>query len=102
MEEAEAGKAESKKRRGPTDGVKAILRARPGIIQAIIKQAREGSYQHAKFLFEYAGIANAETPAAEAEPQQSLAALLLEKLQIETEEQAAERRAREDATPSVL
>ena len=89
-------------KRGPTDGRKAILRARPGIIRALLKQARQGSWQHAKFLFEYAGVAHSDPPGQEAEPEQSLAALLLEKLQIETEEQAAERRAREAASPPVL
>ncbi len=63
------------------DPAQAVERALPDIVGALITQAREGSYQHAKFLFEFAGIASFPQPAGEGE--ESLAALLIRELQLE-------------------
>ena len=63
------------------DPVQEVQRALPDIVDALIKQAKEGSHQHAKFLFEFAGIASFPQPAAEGE--ESLAALLFRELQLE-------------------
>ena len=63
------------------DPVQAVERALPGIVKALIKQAAEGSHQHAKFLFEFAGIGN--QPPASAPEEESLAALLFRELQLE-------------------
>ncbi|HUK86648.1 MAG TPA: hypothetical protein VLT85_03210 [Terriglobales bacterium] len=63
------------------DPVQAVKRALPGIVNAIIEQAEQGSYQHAKFLFEFAGIGN--QPPASAPEEESLAALLFRELQLE-------------------
>ena len=41
-----------------------ILAAAPAITDALITEAREGSYQAAKFLFEFAGLMQAPVPAA--------------------------------------
>lgn len=63
------------------DPARAVERALPDIVDALITQAREGSHQHARFLFEFAGIARFPQPAAEEE--ESLAALLIRELQLE-------------------
>ena len=63
------------------DPAQAVKRALPGIVGALIEQAEQGSYQHARFLFEFAGIAN--LPPAEAPEEESLAALLFRELQLE-------------------
>jgi hypothetical protein len=63
------------------DPAQAVERALPDIVAALIKQAEQGSYQHAKFLFELAGIGNLQQPSAPEE--ESLAALLFRELQLE-------------------
>ncbi len=63
------------------DPAQAVTRAMPGIVNALIAQAEQGSYQHARFLFEFAGIAGCAPPVAPEE--ESLAALLLRELQFE-------------------
>ncbi len=64
--------------------VAAIVSASPKIIQAQIEKASEGSYLHARLLFEFAGLSGAlGSPAAEQD--HSLARLLLQQLQIEDE-----------------
>ena len=63
------------------DPAQAVARALPGIVSALIEQAEQGSHQHAKFLFEFAGIAGFPHPQAEGE--ESLAALLFRELQLE-------------------
>lgn len=75
--------AGKRRRRRAGDGVAQILKARKAIIDALIEHAKKGSYLHAKFLFDYARISQAEDPDSEREV--SLAELLLEKLQIETD-----------------
>lgn len=69
----------------------AIVASAPTIVEEVIKKAKEGSYLHAKFLFELAEIAPpSQSPAdAEASPAQdhspehglSLAQLLLSRLE---------------------
>ena len=72
-----------KPKRAPAafDPAQAVERALPGIVKALIKQAEEGSHQHAKFLFEFAGVGS--LPQAAAPEQESLAALLFRELQLE-------------------
>ncbi len=68
--------------------VAAIVRACPEIIQAQIEKASEGSYLHARLLFDFAGLSGAlGSPAAEQD--HSLARLLLQQLQIEDEAEDA-------------
>ena len=58
------------------------LQATPEIVDALIKQAKGGSYQHAKFLFEFV---QAEAPREKEDddlPGPSLAEILLERLQL--------------------
>ncbi len=57
-----------------------VLRRLPKIVDSIIEKAEAGSYLHASFLFEFAGIAPAP-PEEASEP--SLAALLFERLGLE-------------------
>ncbi|HYX69789.1 MAG TPA: hypothetical protein VE825_11695 [Terriglobales bacterium] len=63
------------------DPAQAIEHALPGIVRALIKRAEQGSHQHAKFLFEFAGMGS--LPPAEAAGEESLAALLFRELQLE-------------------
>ncbi len=58
-----------------------ILQAFPDIIAAQIAAARDGSHQHAKFLCEFAGL-SAALATDSAAPDDSLARLLLDRLQI--------------------
>lgn len=59
---------------------RAIRQAAPEVVRRVIDKAREGSYLHAKFLFELAGLDlqrdAKDVPAGE----ESLAALLLREL----------------------
>jgi len=59
------------------DAVQAVERAALTIVKALIQQAQGGSYLHARFLFEFAGLAPAAAGPAEGE---SLASLLLRQL----------------------
>ena len=63
------------------DPAQAVEHALPDIVDALIVQAKKGSYQHARFLFEFAGIGNLPQPSAPEE--ESLAALLFRELQLE-------------------
>ncbi len=69
------------------DGVAEIRNMRGPVIRANIAKALEGSYLHMRALFEYAGLwpAAATADAAEA----SLAALLLERLELESRQAQA-------------
>ncbi len=60
--------------------VNSVLRAARDIIQNVIVQAKQGNYQPAKFLFEFAGIAEPlpDTDEAAAARQKSLAEILLQ------------------------
>ena len=63
------------------DAVIQIQEARNAIIAAVIERAKQdGSYQHAKWLFEFGGIVPAGQSSPEDEP--SLLRLLLDQLQI--------------------
>ncbi len=57
------------------------MRHWPGIIQAVVDKALEGSHQHAKYLGEQAGFPVAPASPAASEDE-SLAALLLKHLEI--------------------
>jgi hypothetical protein len=57
-------------------------------MQAQIAEAQDGSHQHAKFLCEFAGLSGA-LAAPEAAQEDSLARLLLDKLQIGNEDAEA-------------
>jgi len=63
------------------DPARAVDQAMPDIVKALIAQAKQGSHQHARFLFEFAGIGSFPRPQAEGE--ESLAALLFRELQLE-------------------
>ena len=65
--------------------LEAIRQEKDAIVEALILQARKGSYLHAKFLFDFAGLSHASDE-EQAAHQQSLAELLLEKLELEPEE----------------
>jgi hypothetical protein len=67
-----------------------ILEAHPEIIDALIEQAKKGSYQHAKFLFDLVDTTPAKQAEEESLPGPSLAEILLERLQIIEAENAAE------------
>jgi hypothetical protein len=43
---------------------KLIINAAPSITQAVIEQAKEGSYLHARMLFDFAGLTAAQAPEA--------------------------------------
>ncbi len=55
----------------------AVVRAAPAIVRAVIEQAKQGSYLHAKFLFDFAHISGATPPTADG----ALVALLLKELE---------------------
>ncbi len=74
-------KAATKPRARPQDPARTIEQALPEIVDALIAEAKQGSYQHARFLFEFAGLGGFPRPPAEEE--ESLAALLLRELQVE-------------------
>ncbi len=61
--------------------IAAILRATDDILESHIKNAKQGSYQHAKFLFDFAGLPSAQTQSAP--EQESLASILLKRLEVD-------------------
>ena len=68
--------------RPPRPALQAIREDVDEIIEALLLKAKRGSYLHAKFLFDYAGLGSASDEARAAH-EQSLAELLLEKLDLE-------------------
>ncbi len=62
----------------------AIVCACPEIVEAQIAKAREGSYLHARLLFDFAGLSGA-LGAPDSAADDSLARVLLRELQIEDE-----------------
>jgi hypothetical protein len=68
-------------RRPARPALQAIREDKDQIVEAMLAEARQGSYLHAKFLFEFAGISSADDE-GNAAHQQSLAELLLEKLEL--------------------
>jgi hypothetical protein len=64
-----------------------VIDEMPKIIDAIIKKALDGSYQHAKFLLDFAG----SEPAAQAAggDEESLAAMLIKELREGTPPESA-------------
>lgn len=57
----------------------AVEQAAPDIVEALIEQAKQGSYLHAKFLFDFAGLSPPPIETGE----DSLASRLLRVLEIE-------------------
>ena len=66
----------------PRDALSTIRGAELDIVDAVVAKAREGSYLHAKFLFDYAGMTRAGDP-PQSEP--SLAQVLLQRLGLDPE-----------------
>jgi len=66
----------------PPDALSAIRGAELDIVNAVILKARQGSYVHAKFLFDYAGMSRADG-SLPSEP--SLAQVLLQRLGLDPE-----------------
>ena len=67
-----------------------VLTAAPAIVDALIAKAAEGSYQHAKFLFDFANTAPVRQKDDEDDiPGPSLAEILIERLKIIEAEDAA-------------
>jgi len=56
-----------------------VIEALPEIVTKLIDKAKEGSYQHAKFLLDFAGSGPADDSGADAHDD-SLAALLMKEL----------------------
>jgi len=59
-----------------------VVDALPEIVRSLIKKAKEGSYQHAKFLFDFASGGASETDGASGNDD-SLAAFLMKELKEE-------------------
>lgn len=74
--------AEAPPARAPRPALQAIREDVDEIIEALLLKAKKGSYLHAKFLFDYAGLSSASDDQRAAH-EQSLAELLLEKLALE-------------------
>ncbi len=71
------------------DALTAIREAKNEIVVALIQQAKRGSYLHAKFLFEFAGITDAGDEAADNFSEDALVKFFVEQLRIEEPEAAA-------------
>lgn len=56
-----------------------VVTALPDIVRSLIEKAKEGSYQHAKFLFDFASSGPA-SDVADTAADDSLAALLMKEL----------------------
>lgn len=69
--------------------VAAVFGALDRIVKAMIDKAAEGSHLHAELLFDFAGISAASLPAEMGAEPQSLAQLLMEKLDRMAEESAS-------------
>lgn len=80
-------------------GQQRVLDAYPEIIDALVAEAKEGSCQHAKFLFDLVQAAPEKKRDQEDDdnPGPSLAEILLERLQTLEEEDAAARLSAESA-----
>lgn len=64
-------------------GEQKILQAHPKIVDALIEQARKGSYQHAKFLFDLVDAVPTRPKDDDGEvPGPSLAEIVMERLQL--------------------
>jgi hypothetical protein len=73
-----------KKRQDAADGAledarDEVVEALPEIVRSLINKAKEGSYQHAKFLFDFASSGSA-AGSDNADNDDSLAALLMKEL----------------------
>ncbi len=81
----------------PGDVVSTIRGAELAIVDAVITKALEGSYQHAKFLFDYAGLSHQPTPDDDGP---SLAQVLLERLGLYEELPRKEMTSSDDGSPA--
>ena len=70
---------------------RAIREAAPDVVKQVIAKAMEGSYLHAKFLFELAGIDLRQSAQEEGESGESLAQYLLRELRESVQESQPER-----------
>lgn len=59
---------------------RSIRESAPEVVRKVIDKAKEGSYLHAKFLFDFAGLDLKQGPAEDAGDHESLAAYLLREL----------------------
>jgi len=69
--------------------VAAVLGALDEIVKTMIARAQEGSYLHAKLLFDLAGISGASLPPEAGAEEPSLTRMLMEKLDQMAEETAS-------------
>ena len=76
-------------RRPARPALQAIREDKDEVIEAMLREAKKGSYLHAKFCFDFAGITAAD-PAAVAEQQKSLAQYLIDQLDLEPENEPAD------------
>jgi len=65
----------------PRPALQAIREDQDEIVEALLAQAKKGSYLHAKFLFEYGGLSSASDE-ERALHEQSLAEMLIERLRV--------------------
>lgn len=84
-----AEELDAQPRRPARPALQAIREDKDQVIEAMLIEARNGSYLHAKFCFDFAGITAAD-PAAVAEQQKSLAQYLIDRLDLEPEDEPAE------------
>lgn len=80
---------EPEPRRPARPALQAIREDKDEVIEAMLREAKKGSYLHAKFCFDFAGITAAD-PAAVAEQQKSLAQYLIDQLDLEPENEPAD------------
>ena len=76
-----------------------VIQEMPNIIDAIILKALDGSYQHAKFLLDFA-TGEDDTPAPAASDEQSLAALLMQEFRESASVSKAESEAEAGSQPA--
>lgn len=91
-EETTGKRAPKKKRRRkppltPTEKVRKsqqeVLRSMPEIVTGVCNEAKGGNHNAAKFVFDFARITELQTPLEEPPSQDSLAGILLDKLQVD-------------------
>jgi hypothetical protein len=77
----------STKQERPSDAIsleeelnQTIRQAAPGVVAKVLEKAREGSYLHAKFLFDLAGLDLKRTEDDEESDGESLASFLMKEL----------------------
>lgn len=73
-----------------SDAVLRVMKAVPIILDKLIEQAKGGSYQHAKFLLDWAKIEPEYQRPSQKETGPSLAQMLLDRLREDTGQSACE------------